>query len=392
VTKSTTRGGRPSEKVSPSESVVRRAYQPNAGPDTILRSLPIGTPDWRRVLAAVLKLHNYRHAAKDKNVSGETSVDRSRFYYSFFAELNNKTKYFADPRQLAGRHVELMVERWLDRHLATATIHNYLSFLRTFSGWIGKPGMVLPPGHYVGEDSIHAHRHQIATEDHSWSARGIDAEKKIAEVSAVDHWVGLQLEICFRFGARPKEARFLRPHSALVQRDMASPRDAIAYPEAEEFVRFVCGTKGGRLRDVPLLNAEQRALIKRLQQAVTPGGYVGRPGRTAEQNQTRFYYVVRKCGISKAALGVVAHGLRHQAANDRFELDAGGPSPVRGGRVTPPNGAEARHRVSRLLGHSRLRAAAFYVGSLKTSAANDDDVGGPEPDQAGEGEDECSPD
>ena len=46
---------------------------------------------------------------------------------------------------VANRHIEAMVARWLERGLATAPIHNYLSFLRTFAGWIGKVGMVREP-------------------------------------------------------------------------------------------------------------------------------------------------------------------------------------------------------------------------------------------------------
>ena len=46
------------------------------------------------------------------------------------------------------------------------------------SGWIGKAGMVLPPEHYVGSDSPHAHRKQVATEDKSWSAKHIDIKAK----------------------------------------------------------------------------------------------------------------------------------------------------------------------------------------------------------------------
>ena len=96
---------------------------------------------------------------------------------------------------------------------------------------------------------------------------------------------------------------------------------------------------------------------------VPPGHYVGRPGFTSLQNQARFYYVIRKFGISKADLGVVSHGLRHQYANDHFEADAGGPSPVRGGTSRPEGNKPARKRVSRVLGHNRERASTGYLGS-----------------------------
>ena len=123
------------------------------------------------------------------------------------------------------------------------------------------------------------------------------------------------------------------------------------------------GAKGGRARDVPIATDEQRELLARVMSAVAPGEFVGRPGFTTTQNQARFYYVIRKFGISKAGLGVVAHGLRHQYANDHFEDDAGGRSPVRGGKVRPPGNDIARRRVARALGHNRGRASTAYIGS-----------------------------
>jgi len=69
------------------------------------------------------------------------------------------------------------------------------------------------------------------------------------------------------------------------------------------------------------------------------------------------------CGNSKDPLGVVAHGLRHQHANDAYEEVAGAPSLVRGGKVRPRLDDEARQRTARLLGHSRERAASCILGS-----------------------------
>ena len=334
-----------------------------ADPDIILASLPIGTPDYLRVLGAILKKHNHRHSTKHKGVSFKTMLDRQRLLASFFAELRQQTPYrHLDPRQLANRHVQAMVERWVARKLATATIHNYLSFLRSFGAWIGKPGMVREPEYYVGADSPHAHRSQVATFDHSWQAREIDIEAKIAEVSAIDPWVGLQLELCARFGLRPKEVRHFRPHGAVISRAQAMARDADAFPEHDTFVRISHGTKGGRPRDVPITTDAQRDLLSRLTTLVATGMYVGHPGRTSGQNSSRFYYVIRKCGISKDQLGVVAHGLRHQHANDRYEDVAGAPSRVRGGKARPPLDAEARQQTARLLGHNRPRVVSCYLG------------------------------
>ena len=339
-------------------------------PNEILAALPLGTRDYIRVLGAILKRHNHEHAAKDKGASFKTRLDRQRFLAAFFRELRRSTPYTnLDPRQLAGRHVTHMVKRWVDRDLSTATIHNYLSFLRTYSGWIGKPGLVYEPEVYVGADSPHAHRRQAATTDSSWTAKEVDIAAKIAEIATHDPWVAVQLELCAAFGMRGKEARHFRPHEAVISREEANPRDAGAFPECDTFVRLNHGTKGGRPRDVPLATDSQRELINRVKAMVTPGMYVGRPGVTSQQSQAHFYYVIRRFGISKKDLGVVAHGLRHQHVNDAFELDAGGPSPVRGATEKMPLDDHARNRAARLLGHNRVQVTSCYLGSNSGIAA-----------------------
>ena len=141
-------------------------------PESYLAANPPGPKtDYIRVLGALLKLYNDEHATKRKLISFKTKGDRQRFLVSFFRELRRHTPYKnLDPRQLAGRHVQHMVGRWQDRGLATATVHNYLSFLRTFAGWLGKHGMIREPEFYVGKDSPLAHRSQNAVADKSWTA------------------------------------------------------------------------------------------------------------------------------------------------------------------------------------------------------------------------------
>jgi integrase len=333
-------------------------------PDRILAELPIGTPDYIRVLGAILKKHNGHHSSKHKSVSLETMVDRQRFLASFFRELRRRTPYKrADPRELTARHVSHMARRWVQRGLSTATIHNYLSFLRSFAAWIGKPGLVREPAFYVGKASPHAHRSFVAQHDHSWTAKNIDIAAKIDEVIAFDPHVGTQLAFCHLFGLRPKEARHLRLDEAIIDRTQADARDAAAFPEAQNFVRISRGSKGGRRRDIPIATDDQRQLIDRARALCPSGTALGAPALTAMQAQSRFYYVVRKFGISKRALGIVPHGLRHQRVNDQFTSDTGAPSAVRGAVCRAPNEHDARQRATRLLGHARLDITNGYLGS-----------------------------
>jgi hypothetical protein len=46
----------------------------------------------------------------------------------------------------------------------------------------------------------------------------------------------------------------------------------------------------------------QQELLDRVMKLVPPGSPVGRPGFTSLQNQARFYYVIRKFGISKVSV------------------------------------------------------------------------------------------
>jgi integrase len=256
--------------------------------------------------------------------------DRRVFLLKFFRDLREKTEFKdVDPRALGGRHIEAMVKRWVSQGRSTATIRNYLSFLRTYAAWIGKPGMVLSPQHYVGAESPHAHRYQVAVKDKSWSTAKVDISEVIRQIAEFDMWVGLQLELCAKLGLRPKEARYFRPHGAIIPRERAMERDAQALPHLQWFVQVVHGTKGGRPRDVPLVSQAQRELIERLQALVPSGMFVGRPEFSAKQSQRRFYYVLQQFGVTKSDLGVVAHGLRHQHVNDLYEVLAGEPSPVR---------------------------------------------------------------
>lgn len=335
-------------------------------PQAQLDRLPIGHRDYKRVLGALLKLHNHAHAGKHKGVSFETMRVRQRFLMGFFAELRTRTKYAnLDPRALATRHIEAMVALWLARGLSTATIHNYLSVLRTFGAWIGKPGLVRRPDFYVGTASPHAHRSQNASYDHGWSARDVYAADIVERVHAIDPLIALRLELCNQFALRPKESGHLRPHEAIIPRARANPRDAEPWPGVDDFLHVQHGTKGGRPRDVPITTPAQRELLERVKATVAPGQFVGDPSKTAVQNRRRFYHVMSRVGITKAQLGVVPHGLRHDRANDLFEATTGHPSPVRGGHAVPNEiTARGRLKIARLLGHGRPRITAYYLGAV----------------------------
>ena len=135
-------------------------------------------------------------------------------------------------------------------------------------------------------------------------------------MSAFDAYVGCQLLMALRFNMRAKEAVMCIPHAAEIDGQLEIKR----------------GTKGGRQRFVPIDTAEKRAALEAAKRLVaSKAASLGRPGKSLKQNLARLRYVMKKFGITKADLGITAHGLRHEYANDRYRQFAGAPSPVRGG-------------------------------------------------------------
>ena len=188
--------------------------------------------------------------------------------------------------------------------------------------------MVREPEFYVGADSPHAHRSEVATEDRSWSAKNVDIAAKIAEIAGFDAWVGLQLELEAGFGLRGKEARHLKPHGAIVTSDAANPRDAAAFPECRTFLHISAGSKGGRPRDIPIQTQAQQELLDRVMKPVPPGSYVGRPASPA--------FRTRRASTTSSASSA---SRRPSSASCRMACATSTPTTTSSGRRGPITGA-----------------------------------------------------
>jgi site-specific recombinase XerC len=335
-------------------------------PQQLLATLPRGHPDWRRVLAALISLNVHHHATKQKGVSNDTLQRRPVRLFALFRDLHDHTPYRClDPRSLGNRHVAALVQLWTERGLSAGTIANYLSDLRVLARWIGKsPSIVRSAEDYVGAGSPLAHRRQAADHDHSWIAQAVAFEGVRRQLQERCEYVALQTEFSRLFGCRPKEARCLRPHEAVIARAQARPADIPPCCTAAEFLHLAQGTKGGRPRDVPIESDAQRELLVRARALVPPGAHLGRPGKTLRANTAHYYRVLREVGITRAQRGVTAHGLRHEYANDRYEALTGQPSTVRGGHGGDGDlDRQGRLAVSRSLGHNRPQVSSCYLGS-----------------------------
>jgi integrase len=361
----------------------RRGESDPMSADRLLAALPLGHRDWKRILACILVKHGREHGTRNKQVSNQTMYERPRFLYRFFNDLHTKTIYVRlDPRCLGNRHVAAMVGIWAERGLSAGTIANYLSMLRVFATWIGKdPGIVRTAAQYLGSDSAQAHRRQVADEDHSWIAVGVEHPEVLEQIRVICPYVAIQTEFSRHFGLRPKEARCLRPHEAVIPRERALARDRDPESPATHYLHLDQGTKGGRPRDHPIETQAQQELVRRAQALVKSGRHLGRPGYTLKQNTEHYYRVLKRVGITHEDRGVTAHGLRHEFAIEKYHQSAGVEAPVRGGS-SPDREVDrvARGTVSRLLGHVRRQVTSAYLGSpvVMRSSASESTTSQPE--------------
>lgn len=321
-----------------------------------------GYVPWERKLQAILDEHNRDALRARKVVSGETREDRAQIIFLAFRQLRDLGYKIEEPRRLRPKHVQALVSHWENQGLANGTLANRISVMRGFCEWIGKPGMVGPPESLL-ENPAAAKRTLIAREDKTWSAKGLDIEKLISEISLFDKYTGMQLKVIRAFGLRRKEGVMLRPRRA----------DKGAYLSVSD------GTKGGRDRVVPIDNEYKRAVLDEACEFVrTLDGHLGRPGNTLEQELERYNYVLKKFGVTKKELGVTGHGLRHEYLNARYEEIAGVPSPLRRQAMEPGSFPEVnpeRDLLARMItteeaGHARLNITGTYYGKAAGSGRN----------------------
>jgi integrase len=273
-----------------------------------------------------------------------------------FRQINNLGFKLESVYGLREKHVSALVKALEHGKYSASTIQNRLSHLRWLCTQIGKAGMI-KPAHVYAESPLSVKLVTNAEKDHSWRAAGLIPERMILLIESEDRYVAMQLRLCMVFMLRRRESIMFRPH-------IADRGDHIIVEE---------GTKGGRVRAVPVTTSKQRQVLDQAKQFVGNAklAHMGDPNKTLKQNIARFAYVLRKFGLSRDQLGVTAHGLRHEGLGDMFEELAGVPAPV---RVNDPAavlaGADknrvefAQKMVAEAAGHSRLAISGAYIGSL----------------------------
>jgi integrase len=270
-----------------------------------------------------------------------------------------------EPENLSDKHIQALVDYWYSQGRKPKTMTVDLSVWRKFAGWIGKPDLVKNLQAYLPDVPAHELKvTTVATKSKSWSESGINARKKIEEAFRMDRRFGLLLMVQLVFGLRMQEALCLKPHKADHSNGLK--------------VYGADGAKNGRERFIEIEHPEQRVLLDELKKATTVRGWLGwtktghgKPA-TLDKNIQRYYYYLRKIGITKKNADVCGHGLRAEYAENCAIAKGLLPATLGGtGDQLPKEEIERiLAQVSENLGHSRIQIVASYVGKFSKMREN----------------------
>ena len=184
---------------------------------------------------------------------------------------------------LKGKHVEALVREWQRQGLSTGTIKNRMSHLRWWAKKIGKPNVVRADNasYGIGE------RQRVTNQDRSRDL----PDYRLALVK--DEHVRMALRLQEAFGLRREEAIKFTPSYA---------------DRGSKIVLKASWTKGGRSREIPVLEESQRRVLDAARAFAGGGAMI--PGHRNYVQQLEVYEK------QTAAAGLERmHGLRHYSGH-----------------------------------------------------------------------------
>lgn len=274
---------------------------------------------------------------RNRDGSYATQRDRARVLDLVANQLPELGFRHLAAASLKPKHVEGLVERWKAEGLAVGTIKNRMSELRWWAEKVGKQNVIAKDNDHYGI----GHRQYVTNVS---KARELTA----GDVSRItDPHTRMSLQLQAAFGLR-------RGESIKIQPEWADRRDRLALKDS--------WTKGGRAREIPIRNQEQRQVLDAAKQLAGRDSLIQADRNYVEQLR-RFEFQCANAGIHRV------HGYRHQYAQTRYREITGWAAPAAGGprswALTAAQKAidrAARLTISRELGHEREQITAVYLG------------------------------
>jgi hypothetical protein len=280
---------------------------------------------------------------RNKDGSFSTQQARKDILLMLSSQLKEGGYKLETPHSLKPKHVEYLVSRWQSEQLSAGTIKNRMTHIRWWAEKIGKASM-LPKSNNGANHAISLDIEKRCYIPEQSKAKELDLDKA---ASISDRYIQLSLRLQQEFGLRREEAIKFRPAFA---------------DRGDTLVMKPSWTKGGRPREIPIRNQEQRSLLNEIHQLVGNGSLI--------PHQKNYVQQLKSYERNTCAVGLDRnHGLRHLYAQQRYHELTGWPAPLAGGplsnQLTPTEKAldkEARLIVSAELGHCREQITATYLG------------------------------
>ena len=274
---------------------------------------------------------------RNRDGSFATQRDRERVLDLVASQLHEMGYRHMVAASLKPKHVEGLVERWQAEGLAVGTIKNRMAELRWWAEKIGKQNVIARDNDHYGIGN----RQYVTNVS---KARQLTGDE-LARIT--DPYTAMSLRLQAAFGLRRGESIKIRP-------EWADRGDRLALKDT--------WTKGGRPREIPIRNAEQRQVLDEAKALAGRGSLIPAERSYVEQLR-RFEYQCAAAGAHRI------HGHRHQYAQTRYRELTGWPAPAAGGPrsrdLTPSQreaDREARLTISEELGHEREQITAVYLG------------------------------
>jgi len=279
-----------------------------------------------------------RLCQRNRDGSFGTQNNRRRGLAAMAADLADLGYKLPSTDSLKPKHVEALVERWLDTDTSDASIRNRLTWLRWWAEKVNKANVVHRDNAAYGvAERGEVVRNRAQTLDHA----------KLGTIECPHIKASVLLQMAF--GLRREEAMKFQPLAAV---------------RADHIALQASWTKGGRARTVPVTTLEQQQVLQHIMRLVPGGGSLIPAHLSYVEQLKRFEYQTLKAGLRNT------HGLRHAYAQQRYTMLTGRPCPLAAGkRWADMSGTEraadraARHRISAELGHGRLKITDTYLGS-----------------------------
>jgi len=347
--------------------VAARHRGAGAGVNVLSRVEKAHPNDAKKQLAAFLRDFVIKSGTgRVRPVSEVTSTRYAENLMLMIDELRTERAAIRNLSEFGKPHAVRLTAAWVRDGLSSGTIQNKISYMRRFLTFVGKENLI-PRGAklkaWMTANGIQPpeSRTIVARTSKAWDQHDVDVFEILKKVAAECQLTAIQLEMQVAFGLRMKESISIIPRA----------------DDRGNVLSVSRGTKGGLHRDVRFdddlgVAAWQRDVLERakLMADQNKKGTLSLQGKSLEQSRDRFYYIVRKYGISRSGLGVTAHGLRHQFAARRYQQLTGFGAPVTA--HAPKMSAavlqaerQVLGKVSVVMGHFRSNITQSYTGSFR---------------------------